>query len=160
MRQALFSQESGEVAVFLVTITHPELDEPIRLSSDNAETFSTDPLRYGTTSNGDTFWYAGMSVSLPDEQDKSPPACKLIIPNVDREIIPLARSITSPASARIEIVLASAPDLVEIEVPALDMVNLQYDALELTFDLAMDALASEPFPSGTFSPAAFAGLFY
>jgi hypothetical protein len=160
MRQALFSQESGEVAIFLVTISHPDLDEDILLSSDATERLSTDPLMYGTSSQGKTFYYVGMEVSLPDEQEKSPPACKLVISNVDRSLVPLARSIVSPASAKIQIVLEYALDLVEIEVPVLDMVNLQYDVMSLTFDLTMDALASEPFPSGTFSPAAFPGLFY
>jgi hypothetical protein len=160
MREALFSQESGEVAIFLVTITHPDLDLPILLTSDATTRLSTDPLKYGTVSNGQTFLYAGMTVSLPDEQEKSPPACQLIIPNIDRSIIPLARSIVSPASAKIQIVLASAPDLVEIEVPALDMVNLTYDVINLTFGLAMDALATEPFPAGTFNPADFGGLFF
>lgn len=42
----------------------------------------------------------------------------------------------------------------------LDMSNLTYDASALQFDLTMDALVTEPYPSGTFSPAYFPGLFY
>jgi hypothetical protein len=158
-RQALFSQESGEVPIFLLTITHDELDAPIYLTTDPTTRLSDDPLIYGTTSRGIEFLYAGVDVTLPDEQDKAPPASKLTIANVSRELIPLARSVSTPPSVKIEAVLASAPDVVEMVWPAMDMSNLTYDASYLQFDLTMDALVTEPYPSGTFSPAYFPGLF-
>lgn len=159
-REALFSQESGEVPIFLLTITHPDLDVPIYLSTDPTERFSETPLMYRTQSRGIDFLYAGIDVTIPDEQDKSPPTSKLTIANVTRDIIPLARSINSPASVKIEAVLASALDDVEMTWPALDMSNLQYDANQLAFDLTMDALLTEPYPGGSFNAAYFPGLFY
>lgn len=159
-RKALFAQESGEVPIMLLTITHPELAEPIYLSTDATERFSIDPLMYRTRSRGIDYLYAGIDVALPDEQDKSPPASKLTIANVTRDLIPLARSVSTPPSVKIEVVLASDPDTVEMTWPALDMTNLTYDASFLTFDLTMDALVTEPYPSGTFSPADFPALFY
>jgi hypothetical protein len=159
-RKAIFAQESGEVPVFLVTITHPDLEAPIFLSTDPTERLSLDPLVYGTTSRGDEYLYVGMAVTLPDEQDKNPPASKLVISNTTRQLIPLARSVTSPPSVKIEAVLASSPDTVELAVPALDMVGLTYDAGQLTFSLSIDALTTEPFPSGSFDPASFPALFF
>lgn len=157
-REALFAQESGEVVVFLLTITHPELYDPIYLTTDPTERLSDAPLVYGTISRGVEYLYAGVDVTLPDDQDKSPPTSKLIIANVTRELIPLARSVSTPPSVKIEAVLASAPDDVEMTWPAMDMSNLTYDSASLQFDLTMDALVSEPYPSGTFSPAYFPGL--
>lgn len=159
-REALFAQQSGEVPIFLLTITHPQLATPILLSTDPTTRISDEPLVYGTSSRLLQYLYAGIDLSLPDEQDRSPPASKLTIANITRDIIPLARSIGTPAQVKIEAVLASAPDTVEMTFPSLDMSNLQYDALSLQFDLTMDALATEPFPAGTFSPAYFPGLFY
>jgi len=159
-RQAMFAQESGEVAVFLLTISHPSLvDGPIRLSSDPTSRLSTDPLSYGTVSRGETFLFVGMEIALPDEQEKSPPATKMIISNVDRSIIPLVRSINSPAQVKMEGLLVSDLATVEFTVPQLDIINVNYDAGQLTFDLAMDALAIEPYPYLTFSPAVFPGLY-
>jgi hypothetical protein len=86
-------------------------------------------------------------VSLPDEQDRTAPAYKLIIANVTLDLIPLARSVSTPPSVMIEAVLASALDTVEMSWPALNMTNLTYDASALTFDLTMDALVTEPFPA-------------
>lgn len=159
-REALFSQESGEVPVFLVTITHPTLTTPIRLSTDATERMSEEPLIYKTVSRGNDFIYAGVGVTIPNEEDRSPPSAKLIIQNIDRDLIPTARSVNTPASAAIEIVLASDPDTVEISLVAMDMVNLVYNAETLTFDLIIDSMQTEPYPAGTFSPAYFPGLFY
>lgn len=159
-RKSLFSQESGEYPIFLLTIEHESLTSPIRLSSDATTRLTEDPLRYGTLSRGETFLFVGMEITLPDEQDKAPPSAKMTIMNASRELIPLARSITTPASVTIEAVLASALDAVELEIPAMDMVGLQYDADQLSFALQIDALATEPYPAGTFDPASFPGLFY
>ena len=87
-REAIFGQESGEVPIFLLTITHPQLDEPIYLTTDATERLGTDPLVYGTLSRGVTYLYAGIEVTIPDEQDKSPPASKLTIENVTRSWSP------------------------------------------------------------------------
>ncbi len=159
-RKAIFAQESGEIPILLLRITHPDLTVPIYLSTDATTRLSTDPLTYGTVSRGTTYLYAASTVTLPDEQDKSPPACKLTIENVTRGLIPLARAVATPPTVRIEAVLASAPDTVEMTWPVMDMSHLSYDAALLEFDLTMDALVSEPYPSGTFSPASFPGLFY
>jgi len=157
-REALFAQESGEVVIFLLTITHLELADPIRLTTDPTERKSTDPLVYRTMSRGEEYLYAGVDITIPDEQDKSPPVSKLTIANVTRDLIPLARSVSTPPAVKIEAVLGSALDDVEMIWPAMDMTNLTYDASFLQFDLTMDALVTEPYPSGTFSPAAFPGL--
>lgn len=159
-RNALFSQESSEIPIFLLTITHPSLITPIYISTDATARISTDPLIYGTVSRTIQFLYTSAYVTLPDEQDKLPPACKLTIQNVTRDIIPLARSVSTPPSVKIEAVLASALDSVEMTWPVMDMSNLTYNAATLEFDLTMDALVTEPYPSGTFSPAAFGGLFF
>jgi hypothetical protein len=159
-RQALFAQESGEVPIFLLTITHPSLASPIYLSTDPTERYQDTPPAYRTVSRAINFLYAGVDVTIPDEQDKSPPASKLTIANVTRDLIPLARSVSTPPSVKIEAVLASDPDTVEMNWPAMDMSNLQYDANQLVFDLTMDALVTEPYPSGSFNPASFPGLFY
>lgn len=158
-RTALFSQESSEVPIYLLTITHPSLSETIYLSTNPTERYSTDPLGYRTVSRSINFLYAIMDLTIPDEQDKSPPASKLTIANVARDLIPLARSVSSPPQVKIETVLASDLDAVEMTLPALDMSNLQYDANQLVFDLTMDSLVTEPYPAGTFSPAYFPGLF-
>ena len=43
-RTEMFRQESGETPVLLLTITHPDLDQPVRLSTDPTQRLSADPL--------------------------------------------------------------------------------------------------------------------
>lgn len=159
MRQAMNAQETGEVAVILLTITHPDLATPIRLSSDPTTRISTDPLLYGTVSRGQTYYFLPFSAILPDDKDEAPPSARIIIDNIDRELIRLIRSTSTPAAVTLEMVLASAPDSVEIMFPELDLVSADYDAQSVTISLAIDALLTEPYPSGTFDPASFPGLF-
>lgn len=134
--------------------------DPIRLSTDATDRLSEDPLIYKTTSRGNNFIYAGVAITIPNEEDRSPPSSKLTIQNIDRDLIPTARSINTPASASIEIVLASDPNTVEVSLVSMDMVNLIYNAESLTFDLIIDSMQTEPYPAGTFSPAYFPGLYY
>ncbi len=179
-RNAVYAHESGQVAVILVTITHPSLSQPIYLSTDPtqpAEGFNTNilpvadvlamldvlavgQLAYCTISRGHTYLFVGMEVSLPDERDRAPPTSKLTISNVDESLIPLIRSVTTQASVLMEGILASAPDTVEFSIPVLQVIGVDYDATTISLNLAMDALAIEPYPSGSFDPASFPGLFY
>lgn len=159
-RQALFAQEASDVPIFLLTITHSALADSILLTTDPTERLSTDPLVYGTTSRGQEYLFAGVDITLPDEQDRKPPTSRLSVENVTRSLIPLARSVATPAKVLIEAVLASDADVVETTFAEFDMTNLVYDTSVLTFDLTIDALATEPYPAGSFSPASFPGLFY
>lgn len=159
LRQALYGQESGEVAVFLVTITHPDLPTPIRLSNDNTERLGEDPLYYGTISRGEEYLFVGMGVTLPDERDEAPPRARLSFSNVGREAVAMARSVSSPPAVKIELVLASAPDDVEVECPQMDMVSVDYGADTISFDLAVDSFSTESCPAHSFDPAYFPGLF-
>jgi hypothetical protein len=159
LQAALYGQESGVVAALLVTITHAELAVPIRISTDKTTRLSTDPLVYGTTSRGNDYLFIGLEVSLPDERSESPPRARMVLTNVGREAIALVRSVVSPPSVKIELVKASAPDVVEAEWPAMDMAAVEYSADTISFELTMDSYALEPFPSGSFDPAYFTGLF-
>ena len=159
LRQAMFGEETGEVPVCLITIDHDLLDEPLRFSTDPTERLSEDPLRYGTTSRGDIYDFLPISVQLPDDQEEAPPTMSLMLDNVDRDTIALLRSTTEPATVTVEVVLASAPDDVEVTLPAFDLTEADYGAESVTLTLSIDALQTEPFPSGSYTPAQFSGLF-
>ncbi|WP_100962635.1 DUF1833 family protein [Bosea sp. FBZP-16] len=159
MREALNTEHSGEVPVFLLRITHALLEEPILISTDPTERLEESPLTYGTRSRGQSYIFLPMNFALPDETDGGVPAMRLTIDNVGRELINLLRSTSTPALVAMELVLASAPDAVEIAMPQFELVSADYDAEQVTLTLALNGLATEPFPYGSFSPATFPGLF-
>lgn len=158
-RSAAFAQDTDEVVVCLLTITHESMAEPIRLCNDPAERLSTEPLTYGTTSRGETFLFLPFAFTLPTDRDDTPPRVAITLDNVERGIIGLLRSIATPLEVTVEIVLAASPDVVEVQLPAMQMSDITYNVENITANLVVDGLQTEPFPSGQFDRGRFPGLF-
>src|SRR5687767_5829272 len=97
-RQAANAPVTSEHFIVLVTIEHAVLVEPIRLSSDPTQRLSTDPLIYGTVSNGLEYQFALMGVSLPDREHGVPPRAGLVFENVTADIAEQLRSTSVPAT--------------------------------------------------------------
>lgn len=172
LRAAATAQETDQTPAVLVTVTHPELPEPLRLSSDPSRRLSADPPLYGTTSRGQTFWHIPMSVILPDSQPQAAPRAQLQLDNiaVDRDLagIPgLARARVSDllrlsprmATVLLELVLSTTPDVVERRWPLLETVAATVEGPSVVLDFGRDNRAREPFPALTFSSFYFPGLF-
>jgi len=158
-RAALFRENMEEVVALLVTVTHPDLGETLYFSSDPTLRLSTEPLLYGTVSRGNTYNYVPMQVTLPADQEDAPPTIDLTISNVGREAVPLLRSTATPASVTVDIVLAEYPDDVETSFPEFDLVRADYGGDDAILSLALDAMTTEPYPAGSFTPAYFPALF-
>jgi len=148
-KQGVFAQETEQVFLPLVTITHPDLAEPIRVVRNTED----------IVSRGQEFVALGFDLTLPDDSEDSVPAMKLEIDNVDRRIVEAIRTITSPAQVTTEVVLASQPDTVEAAFEGYTLRDTEYDALRVTGTLALEDVLNEPFPSGTFTPNLFPGMF-
>lgn len=162
-RAAQDAATSDEVEVLLVRITHPDLDEPLRLSSDPTTRISTDPLAYGTVSRwgapaGAVHWFVLASTMLPDDTDDAPAAATLILEAVDRDMATILRSTTIRATVAMAVVLASSPDVVEAEWTELQLVSAEGDAGEIRLSISRDPITSEPWPSRRMTRTAFPGL--
>lgn len=158
--EAMNASESGEVLIWLMTISHPDLAEPLRISNDPTTRISDDPLTYATTSRGNQFLFVPFRVTAPDEQDQAPPTAKIEVENIDRAMIGLIRSVTSPPpTITLELVMGSSLDTVEVTFPDFSIAKASYDAEKVSLDLALDNLAVEPYPAMTFDPSRFPGLF-
>jgi hypothetical protein len=111
-REAMNAAEDGRVAIFLLTIEHDEGGDPgspsspIRFSGDPTELVTDVPLRYKTVSRGEDYFYLPMQIVLPDEREGSAPRAQIRISNINREILPLIRSVITPARAKIELVFS------------------------------------------------------
>ncbi|MBB3523076.1 DUF1833 family protein [Rhizobium sp. BK456] len=156
---ALYSQESDEVIICLLTVTHDDLEEPIYLSSDATTRLSDDPLVYGTESRGEQYIFLPFDFTLPDDRGDSPPRVQLTMDNIDRSLVTILRSFQTPPSIMLEIILASDPDAVEITMPLLQMSDATIEDHTISVTLVADGLINEPHPAGQFTPGAFPGLF-
>jgi hypothetical protein len=142
------AQQTSEVWLVLLTISHPDLLEPVRVVNNNEN----------ITSRGNEFIAFPFEIDLPGEDPDMPSKARLRIDNLDRRIVNIIRSITSPPSISLEVILASYPDVVEIGFEGLVMREVEYDAQAVTGDLVYESIFTEPITS-TMTPSRFPGLF-
>lgn len=159
LRQAMYGQESSVVPIFLITITHDELPDPILMSTDPTERLTTDPVTYGTVSRGDDYLFTGAKFLMPSEGDDAPGTAKIVFSNVDRASIALLRSVDSPADFLVELVTDLDPDDVETTWPRLRLSKASINGDSITLDLTIDPLATEPCPAHSFNPNYAPALF-
>jgi len=148
-RNAIYSQESGDAFIILLTIDHPSLAVPIRVSGDAVDTISRE----------NNFIAFPFEITLPDDVENSSPRARLVIDNVDRQIVKTIREISSSADVLIEIVRAVEPNVVEAQFANFKLTNVTYDAFKVEGDLTIEDFTAEPFPAAIFSPSLFPGIF-
>lgn len=159
-RDAAYAQETDEVFVVLVTLSSDELTESIRISSDPTQLIpALGQDIYGTVSNGQNFIFLPFDIWLPRDDKSGTVSAKMSIENVDMRIIETARSVTKPVNVRMQCVLASSPNMIEIEFDNFQLSNIKYDVMTVEGDLTLNYWGLEPFPSHRFTPSNFPGLF-
>lgn len=161
MLRAIYAEETGDYPILLITITHPSLAAPLRISSDPTQrTVVTDEeVVYGTVSRAETFVFVPFSISLPNDSAEETPQTSITIDNVGREMVPTIRSLTSAPEITLEMVMASTPDVVEAVFPGFALSSVTYDAMSISGTLSVTEFTTEPCPAGTFNPAEFPGMF-
>lgn len=162
-REAAFSPETGRVLIALITLSHIDLIDDIRISTDPTQRIvglTTDTeLVYGTISNGKTYIFLPVRIKLPDDTDEGPGEMQLEIDNVHRAYTETIRSVQTPVICRVDLVLDNALDTIEGSWPEFKLTNITYNATTITGTLRLETLETEPFPSGNFVPSYFRGLF-
>jgi len=164
-RLAQDAEATAEIYVALFYIDHPQLDAPIRLSTDNTERLSDDPLMYGTRSTWmnskpqkEPFLFVLASAVIPSDLEDAPAAGSFILENVDNEIAKLLRSFTNLATLHLAIVLASSPNLVEAEFRDMKITSADIDAGEVTIEFSREDIEDEKYPNGRMTKDRFPGL--
>jgi hypothetical protein len=165
--RAMFSSESDQTLIMLLTIYDPANEEEVVFRfADNYtqrldEPYTTDEeVVYGVRSREQDYVFLPMEVSLPAEQDTGVGSCNLKLQYVTREAIELIRTeLNKPTKIQLELVLSGSPGVVEAIFPGFYITSATYNADSIQFDLTMINLAREPFPCYNFIPSYFPGLF-
>lgn len=165
-RLAQDADSTAEIYAVLFHIEHPDLAAPIRLSTDNTERLSSDPdLMYGTRSNWrganritEPFLWIIASTVLPSDLEDAPASAQLVIENLDREMVRLLNSFTTPATVHMAVVLADTPDLIEQEWSNLQLVSSEKDPGSILVSLSREEIEMEYFPAGRMTRNRFPGL--
>ncbi|MGH1355373.1 MAG: hypothetical protein ACRBBS_09870 [Thalassovita sp.] len=164
-RQAHDDQSSTEIEVVLFEISHGALEAPIRLSTDNTERLSSDPLTYGTRSvwrganpASDPYLWIIASAIIPDDTEDAPAASQIVLENLDARMTELLRSFTDQAVVNMAVVLASSPHDIEGEWLDLRLMSAEGDAAQIVLSLSREEIELEHFPSGRMTRHKFPGL--
>lgn len=159
--RAMFGPETGVFPIMLLTIDHEILTAPIRVSSDATQRLEVTDARivYGTVSRGQSYIFMPFEISLPSDAEDSVPTTTIRLDNVGRDLTATIRSLTSPPSVTMELVMSESLDTVEATFPDFEISPIGYDDLEITGTLTVEGLVNEPYPAGSFTPGQWPGLF-
>lgn len=164
-RTAQDAVSTDQVEVALFYITHPQLDEPVRLSTDPTVRLSDDPLQYGTRSNWmgsnpatEPFYFVIASTELPSDLEDAAASATLILDNVDQDIANVLRSVRNRATVNLAVVLASSPNLIEGEFQGLKLMSVEGDASETQLVFSREPIEEESYPSGRMTKQRFPGV--
>jgi hypothetical protein len=147
-RDSLYAPQTDEVWLQLLTIAHPDLVTPIRLTNNSED----------IVSDGETFTAWRFPPILPGETDGELPALELSLDNVTQAFTAAVRSISSPFTVTAEIIRAEDPDTIEAGPFVYESRSIRYDAQTMIIELGSEAIMSEPFPSDLVTPTTNPGL--
>lgn len=147
--EAIYAPRTAKVFLELLTITHADLASTIRLVND----------RVDIVSRSNTYTAFPFECRLVPDRDGELPQAEISCDNVSRTLIQQIRTLEAPPQISVEVILADTPDTIEMGPYEFTVTQAVYDAATITLSLAFENILAEPYPSGIFSPANFAGLF-
>lgn len=158
--RAVFSPDSDDTLIVLLTFSGSNIVGDIKLADNYTQRLleTDEDIIYGVKSRGNDYLFLPFEFTLPTEDDSAPRA-GINIYDVNKQLLPSIRSLTTAPNVKIELVLASNPDVVEVDFGEFLLGNIKYNADTISGDLTLETFENEPFPSGTFTPSYFPGLF-
>jgi hypothetical protein len=144
----LYGQESDIPLLLLITISHPDIDT-IRLVNNTVD----------IVSRGNTFMAFPVKIALPPDDGETARELALELDNVSLELIAELRTVTSPMNFLVELVLASVPDVVQMDYGDLKLRSVTYNKNRVSGRLFMDNFLNTELTSEKYTPTTFPGLF-
>jgi len=139
---AAYAQETKEVVLPLVRISHPSLDDDYLAVRNTVAILS----------RGDIFRPTPFDVTLSaDEADRTNPV-QLTISNIVQDVMRAVRTVTGTPTITLEVILASDPDRPLIS-QSFRLTRIEGDDSQITGNLIFDDVFNEPYPYERFTPA-------
>lgn len=145
----LFSQESPDPFLTLLTLSHPAFSSDVRLVNNTVD----------IVSRGDTYMAFPFKIRLPVDDGETARDIALDLDNASLELIEEVRAVTTAIGVKFEMVLASMPDVVQISQPGLKLQNLSYTGTRITARVILDNFLDVAMPSERYEPTNFPGIF-
>lgn len=149
MLRATTAQESGEVWLPLVKLSHASWEDDIRLVP-NGEAVEHD---------GEVYEDHAFDIALPDDAEDSTAVVQFVADAVDRVLTRQIRSVTDRITASVKWIALSDPETVEIEYPDLEIRTMAGDRSQVSGAITVEPILDEPFLSKRFTPQTAPGMF-
>lgn len=113
------------------------------------------------TSQGQLYSAYPFDIALPNETGDQVPEVTLRIDNVNRMLTDWVRRESTPPKVRLQLILASSPDTIEVEVDYLTLENVSWTATTIQGRLIVEDRMNDKFPSAghKYDPSQFPGIF-
>lgn len=148
--EAVLAQQTGELFLTVVKITHPDIGTPLRYVNDHV----------ALNRAGEVYNPAAFEFRLPNDREDNVPTGEILLDNVDRQIIQAVRPLKAAPEIEVNIVLRSQPETVEIGPLEFKLRRFDYNAQIIRGRLAYDEdFLTSGVPKYTFSPRLAPGLF-
>jgi len=167
--KAIFSPESTDTLITLLTFYDPDDQNRVigkiadgytqRLPDEDEEDEEDEEIVYGVVSRGENYGFLPVQITLPTEEEAQAPRASLAINDVTRILTPKIRTLTGPVRVKMELVLSSTPNEVEVSFDYFYISSISYTRDTVNCSLSMINLDREPFPVHSFTPSYFPGLY-
>ncbi len=145
----IFAQESDDPYLILVTLSHPLFDADVYLVNNSVD----------ITSRGIVFKAFPLLIQLPVDDGETARTFTLTLDNSSLELIEKVREVTTQIQVKVEMILATIPDAVQMEYDELGISAVTFNAQTITATIAMDGFLDVAMTSEIYGPTNFPGIF-
>lgn len=145
----LYSANSEDPLLTLFTLDHETFDAPIYLVNNGTD----------IVSNGITYSRFPVRLVLPQDDGESERVVQVTFDNVSLELLDDIRTVTTPINLKLELVLASIPDEVQMSYEELKLVQVSYNLQTISAKIIPDDFLNTSLTSEKYAPTNFPGLF-
>jgi hypothetical protein len=145
----LYGQESGTPFLMLMTLSHASFAGDIYLVNNTVN----------VTSRGTTFEAFPLLISLPADDGETQREVQLELDNTSLELIEELRMVSTPIDVKMEMILSSRPNEVQISLEDLKIKNINYNKNRITAKLYLDDFLNTAFGVEKYTPSKFPGLY-
>lgn len=157
-KEAMYSQETSEIALFLLTVTHPDLPEQV-VGGGDAGTFRFVRDNVNHVSRTKTYYGLPFGLNLPTQSHEEQAKINLTLEGPNAILINTLRSLVGPPNVKIELVLLSDIDTVEEIWFDGQWKDIKWNSDSIVGEIRWADLQDLPWPSDIFDRIRFPGLY-
>lgn len=147
LKRQLFAQQSADPFLTLVTVSGPTFE--YRFVNNTKDIIS----------NGQVYTAFPMKIRLSADDGESARDFQIDFDNASLLLVRALRAITEPADCRIDMILASMPDVIQMSQADLKIKSIVYDKHKISAKIVLDNFLTVAVPGERYTPSAYPGMF-